>query len=234
MFETLWTTYLYQPLFNVLIWIYNNLTPLNLGWAVVYLAILVRVVLLPFTIMEERNKIRNLRLVEAVKEIERGYKSDHILKKEEIRKVLKKRKVQPWLTVIVLGAQLLVLVLLYQVFLQGITGERVFRTLYSWVNFPGKINTVFFGFDLGTRHDIVWSGAVGVFLFLEIYLNFRINRLRVTQADLLYLILFPLFVWWLLWILPMVKSLFVLTSLLFSVLVHQFMKMTMFKKAAAH
>src|SRR3989344_3865333 len=134
MFEALWNTYLYQPLFNTLIWIYNNFTAQNFGWAVVYLAILVRVVLLPFTIMEERNKIRNLRLVDAVKEVERGYKSDPILKKEEIRKVLKKRKVQPWLTVVVLGAQLLVLVLLYQVFLQGITGERVFRTLYSFVD----------------------------------------------------------------------------------------------------
>lgn len=224
MFETFWNVYLYQPLFNVLIWIYNNWTSHNLGWAVIYLTVALRVVLLPFTLIEERDKIKNMELMEEIRRLHKGYQNDPILKKEEIRKTLRKRKVRPWARVFELGIQLLVLVLLYQVFLHGIQGDRVFKTLYSWVNFPGPINTIFYGFQLGKRHDILWAGLVGLFLWTEIYVDYTSHKLKPTKADLFYFILFPFFVAWLLWILPMVKSLFVLTSLLFSVVVHQLMK----------
>ena len=46
---------------------------------------------------------------------------------EEIRKIMKKNMVSPWAKVMSLGFQLLVLVLLYQVFIRGITGERVIK-----------------------------------------------------------------------------------------------------------
>ena len=34
-----------------------------------------------------------------------------------------------------LGVQVLVLILLYQVFLRGITGDKMMKILYSWVDF---------------------------------------------------------------------------------------------------
>ena len=58
-FSQFWNVYLYQPLFNFLIWIYNNWTNMNFGWAVVYLTLILRFVLLPFTLINERNRVRN-------------------------------------------------------------------------------------------------------------------------------------------------------------------------------
>ncbi len=232
MLITIWHDFLYQPVFNLLIWIYNNWAGANLGWAVVYLTIVLRVVLLPFTLISEKNRVKNLKLNKDIMRIDKELNNDPVLKKEEIRKVLKSRKVKPWSKIVVLGVQALVLVLLYQVFLRGITGEKILKILYSFVDFPGKINTVFFGFELGADHDLVWSGVVGIFLLIEIYMEFRKRKLGLAKADMYYFLVFPLASFVILWMLPMVKSLFILTSLIISVIIHQFSRLIFRPKKA--
>ena len=177
MLGAFWHDVLYQPLFNLLIWIYNNWTDQNLGWAVVYVTVLLRLALLPFTLITDRNSIRNQELYEEVKEIERSYQTDPVMRREEIRRVLKKRRVQPWSTAIVLGVHALMIVLLYQVFITGLrSSDNVFALLYPSVDFPGPINTIFHGFSLSATHDIIWSGIVALMLAAAIYLGFRRRR----------------------------------------------------------
>lgn len=224
MLITIWNDFLYQPLFNALIWLYNNWTNANLGWAVVYLTIILRFILLPFTLVTEKARARQEDLGHQAEELEKAYRNDPVMRKEEMRKLLRQRRVRPWSKAVVLGVQVLVLILLYQVFLRGITGEKVIKFLYPSVNFPGKINTIFYGFELGKVHDWIWPAIVALFLLVEIYLGLRKNK-AVGKSDLAYFILFPAFSFLALWLLPMVKSLFILTSLIFSVIIHQLSKL---------
>lgn len=232
MFVTIWHDYLYQPLFNILIWIYSNWADHNLGWAVVYLTIMLRMVLLPFTLITERNKTKNEALEKEVLRLNKELHYDQILKKEEVRKLLRQKRVSPWSKIITLGIQVLVLILLYQVFLRGITGEKIMKILYAWIEFPGKINTVFYGFELGELYTMFWPGIVALFLLFEIYLDYRKKKLNLTKADLAYFLLFPAFTFFVLWFLPMVKSLFILTSIIFSDIIHWFSTM-LFKNLRA-
>ncbi|HLD31678.1 MAG TPA: YidC/Oxa1 family membrane protein insertase [Patescibacteria group bacterium] len=222
MLGVIWHDFLYQPLFNLLIWIYNNWTEANLGWAVVYLTILLRLVLLPFTLISEKDRVKNEQVAKEIKRLNRELINDQVLKKEEIRRLLKQKKVKPWSKMVVLLIQILVLVLLYQVFLRGITGDKIMKILYPFIEFPGKINTNFYGFELGQSHDIVWPGFVALLLILEIYFHYRKQKIGLNKADLAYFLIFPLFSFFALWILPMVKSVFILTSILFSAIIHQF------------
>ena len=221
----IWHTYLYQPTFNLLIWIYNNWTDQNLGWAIVYLTCLLRAALLPFTLLNEKANVDNADIGDEILRLEKELANEPELKKEEIRRLLKTKKVHPWSKVMVLGIQALVLVLLYQVFLQGITGEKIMQILYPVVNFPGKMNTIFFGFDLGVSHDIYWSGAVMLILMAEIYSGLKVKNTPLNKADLTYFVLMPVSVFVVLFWLPMVKSLFILTSIVFSFIVHQISKL---------
>ncbi len=218
----IWNDFLYQPLFNLLVWLYNNWTDANLGWAVVYLTIILRIVLLPFTFITEKNKSKNDDVGAELEKVVKDLADDPILQKQELRKVLKRRKVRPWSKAVVLGVQALVLVLLYQVFLRGITGEKVIKILYPSVDFPGKINTMFYGFELGEIHTIFWPALVALFLLVEIYWQYHKHKFVLTKADLVYFLLFPAFSFLILWILPMVKSLFILTTMTFSVIIAQF------------
>ncbi|TAN32733.1 hypothetical protein EPN28_04430 [Patescibacteria group bacterium] len=215
MLSYIWFTFLYQPLFNALVWLYVNVAHQNLGWAVVWLTIFLRVLLLPFTIISYRDVGRQEKAqLEALKAA-RAYQGDLVAQKEIIRDIMRKNRISPWAKVLTLGVQLLVLVLLYQVFVRGITGEKVIKILYPSIDFPGKINTEFYGFDIGARHDFIWAGAAALYLFISIMFASR-HRKHWDGASAVYVVLFPLATFFALWLLPMVKSLFILTTMIFS------------------
>lgn len=215
MLSYIWFTYLYQPLFNALIWIYSNIADKNLGWAVIWLTIFLRFIMLPLTIISERNAVRQEKAEqEAIKAME-AFKHDSVQQQQIVREVMKKYKISPWAKVITLGVQLLVLILLYQVFVRGITGEKVAKILYSFIDFPGKINTVFYGFEIGRVHDWIWAGVAAIYLFIGIFIENRHNK-HWKPGQVTFLFIFPIFTFFALWLLPMVKSLFILTSMIFS------------------
>ncbi|OGH88896.1 MAG: hypothetical protein A2537_01875 [Candidatus Magasanikbacteria bacterium RIFOXYD2_FULL_36_9] len=210
-----WNDYLFVPLVNALIWIYNNMTDHNLGWAVIWLTVGLRILLLPLTIISEHNSTKQEKAEAESLKIAKAFRFDQIAQQEEIRKIIKKNHISPWAKVSALLIQLLVLVLLYQVFLRGITGEKLAKVLYSSIDFPGKINTLFYGFEIGKVHDWIWSGICALYIFIFIIFENR-HQKNWQGGQVVFLFLFPLFTFAVLWYLPMVKALFILTSMIFS------------------
>ena len=219
MFHEFWVKYLFQPLYNLLIYLYwNDFSYFNLGIAVIYLTIILRVILLPLSIISERSKAFYDDLSRKIKEIYTDFANDPVKAKNEVRKLLRKNQIRPWAKVIVLGVQLLVLIVLYQVFLGGIGGVDKYHLLYPFVTEPEFINVNFLIFDI-SKHSVILSGLVGVVLFLEIAVSQASRSEFLTRRDVLYRFFFPLFVFALLVILPAVKALFILTSILFSIII---------------
>jgi YidC/Oxa1 family membrane protein insertase len=241
LFSHVWQIYLYQPLVNMLVYLYNTVAGQNLGWAVVSLTICLRILLLPLSIMSERNEIVAEDLDDEVKEVERRYRADPVQLKENIRALMKKHHIRPWAKTIALAIQLLVLVLLYQVFLAGITGAQLIKILYSFVDYPGRLNSIFFSmpfgaetitFNIGDR-SVLWAGLVAVVLIVDIVFKLRSSHRKLNGSDLTYLIVFPIFSFLVLWYLPMVKALFIITSMSFSYLLTLVRKL-FWGKADAH
>jgi YidC/Oxa1 family membrane protein insertase len=214
MIHFLWQNFLYDPLINILIFIYNNFTDGSLGMAVVILTILLRLVMLPLTIISEKSKGKYKDLDQKVKLILDDRYTDPVKKREIIRDMLRKNQVSPWAKSITLAIQAVVLIVLYQVFMGGINMHK-FANLYSWVYVPDYVNTVFLGFDLGVR-NIYWSAVVAVILFFEIKYEQDNRKAMLQNSEVVYKYAFPLFTFLVLYYLPMVKSLFILTSIIFS------------------
>ena len=214
--QYLWNEYLFTPLFNLLIYLYNNYTFFNLGLAVIYLTIILRIFLLPLSILSEKDKGFRQKLDLQIKDIERDFPNDKVKQKEAIRDLFKQRKIKPWAQVVILGVQFLVLVVLYQVFIGGIQAQ--FQHLYTFISKPDFVNVDFLGFDISKRNFIL-SGLVGVVLFLEITFNQRARKYVLTKSEVIYRIMFPIFCFLLLYYLPSVKSIFILTSIFFSIII---------------
>ncbi|MCX6780570.1 MAG: YidC/Oxa1 family membrane protein insertase, partial [Candidatus Magasanikbacteria bacterium] len=221
----IWQIYLYQPLVNLLVYLYSTVAGQNLGWAVVALTVSLRVVLLPLSIVEGRNEIVIEKMQEDVAIAEKHFRADPMYMKEHIRLLMRKNKIRPWAKTLSLAIQLLVLVLLYQVFITGISGAQLSKILYSFVEYPGRLNTLFFSyqygstpkdfiaFDVGQR-SLFWAALVGVVLVVDIIFKMKKLNQKATGGDLTYLIMFPLASFAILWYLPMVKSLFIFTSMM--------------------
>jgi hypothetical protein len=77
------------------------------------------------------------------------------------------------------------------------------------------MNADFYGFNIGVTHDWIWAGLAAVYLLISIYWDNR-GQTKWQKSEFYYLIFFPLFTFVALWWLPMVKSLFILTSMIFS------------------
>lgn len=214
-----WNDALYEPLLNVLIGIYNTVGVSNLGVAVVWLTVIIRLFLLPLSFIEERNRERYNDVARKWQELVKDIPSDVVLRRELLRKYLKEKRVSPWARLASMGLQLLVLVLLYQVFIGGFQAPETFP-LYSFVERPEMIVTSFFGlFDIGQRNAIA-ALAVAAFLFVTIILEQRERKGIVTRSHLYYRIFFPAFTFGALFVLPSVKSVFIFTSMLFTQALH--------------
>ncbi len=221
MLTFIWFSFLYQPLFNALIWLYSNVAGQNMGWAVIWLTLFLRCALLPLTIVSERNAYKEARAEKEAVKAALAFKNDPVAQKEAVRRIIKKNKISPWAKVATLAIQALVLILLYQVFVRGISGEKIFRTLYAFIDAPGKINNIFYGFDIGKRYDTLWAGVCAAYMFAYIIVEKR-GRRHWQPSEAIFLFAFPLFIFFALWILAMVKSLFILTSMIFSDIVTLF------------
>ncbi len=185
--------------------------------AVIELTIALRIALLPLNVQAERNTAKYERLEQEVVDLQTRFKNDPVEANEHVRALLKARKVSPWAKTAILLIQLLVFIILYQVFLSGINSHL--GHLASWVgDVQLPVNTKFFGFELGHR-NVFWALSVGLLLFLEISHQQKKVAHLMHKPDAVYRYTFPLFTVVVLSILPMVKSLFVLTSMLFSLAV---------------
>lgn len=210
----LWHDVLYQPLLNALFFLYNTVASENLGLAVIELTVAIRLVLLPLSILSERKAVRLASLSKQIDGATAQFKNDPIKQREVTRRILKEQKVNPWAKAVVLAVQILVLVLLYQVFLGGLRPEKL-NALYGFIRRPDFIDTSFLGFDVGQR-NLWWAVAVGVILFIEIVIAQRDRRRTLERRDVLYRYAFPIAAAVVLAKLPMVKSVFILTSMAFS------------------
>lgn len=209
----LWDNVLYGPLLNALMWLYNTAAGENLGLAVVLLTVALRLVLLPLSVVAERDSYEFDKLTPDIERINQETLHDSVQRKERIRELLKERKLHPWAKVWGILVQGLVLVVLYRVFVDGIRLHLV--DLYSWIPRPTDVNTIFLGQDIGER-SVLWAAVVGITLFAEILIEQKRAPGQLTRNDMLYALFFPLFTFLVLWWLPAVKSLFIYTSMLFS------------------
>lgn len=203
----IWRDLLVTPLLDLLIFLYDTVAFGNLGVAVIEMTFLLRLVLMPLNIKAEKDAARYEQLEPRVAEIQERFAYDGVLAKEHIREFLKQQKVSHWAKALILLIQLAVLVSLYQVFLRGIDYGR------SW-----PVNQTFLGSELSER-NFLWALAVGIFLFLDISYRQRKVAHLLTAQDAVYRYAFPAFTVVVLSMLPMVKSLFVLTTMVFSLMV---------------
>ena len=206
-------TILVVPLVNVLMFFYDTVAFGNLGVAVIELTIALRLALLPLTIVSEADA-RTYEMLDAeVDRIQKHFRNDPVQAQEQVRGLLKKHRVNYWAKALVLLIQLAALIVLYKVFIRGIYANL--DGLYSWVSRPEEVNAAFFGFELGQR-NFWWSLAVGVILYIEIVIDQRKVEHLLGKRDAVYRYGFPIFTVLILSLLPMVKSIFILTSMFFS------------------
>jgi YidC/Oxa1 family membrane protein insertase len=149
------TIVLYQPLFNLLFFLAWLVPGHSIGWAIILVTLLVRVLLLPSSIkmLHEQARMRALQpKLEALKNEHGSNKEAH---SKAVMELYAAEKVSPLGGCLPMLVQLPILLVLYRVFIHGLAGTDTASLLYSFTPHLASINTHWLGLDISKPEKFI-------------------------------------------------------------------------------
>ena len=135
----------YQPLFNLLVFLYNVIPGRDIGVAIIVLTLAIKLLLHPFTKKSAHYQKGMQALSPQLKKLKEQHKDKPDVLTKETMKLYKETGVSPFGGCLPILIQLPLLIGLFQVFRAGFT-QSALVDLYSFVQNPGVINPLFLGF----------------------------------------------------------------------------------------
>ena len=174
MFATIWNTIFYHPILNIVLASYHLLWD-NLGLAIIAIAILFRLILLPFMKRQTEMTKKMSTLQPQLKELQKKYKNNPQKLSQEQMKLYKKVGYNPLGCLVTFVPQLLILSVLIQVIRNVTNGslDGIYPFVSNWINNGSEIviNTRFLVWDLTKSYNDVAAefgrfAAVSLFYLL--------------------------------------------------------------------
>ncbi|MDO8659486.1 MAG: YidC/Oxa1 family membrane protein insertase [Candidatus Parcubacteria bacterium] len=141
----LYHEFLFRPLFNLLIFLYNIIPGGDFGLAIILLTLIVRFIFFPLSIKALVSQKELGKLQPKIKELQDKYKNDKQALGKATMELYKEHKVNPFGGCLPILVQLPVLIALYSALGSGLKPES-FSALYSFIDNPGAIKQIAFGF----------------------------------------------------------------------------------------
>jgi len=213
----------YKPLLNGLLFLTSTLPFNDLGFAVIFLTILVRLILLPFTHKTLKTQQVMKKLEPDIKNIQNSNKNREEQAKE-LMNLYKSHGINPFSGFFSLFLQLPILIALYHVFWKGLPFK--ITEVYSFLSIPGTINTVFLGFISLTEANVGMAllAAISQFWQAKLAIPPKVNQSKqgdmagMMQKQMLYV--FPVMIFFIAYKLPAAVSLY-WTSMNIFAIVHE-------------
>lgn len=160
----LFNIFLYRPLVNILIFIYQVIPGNDFGIAIIILTGLVRMILYPVSAKGIRAQRILNNIQPEIKDLQKKYKEDKEKQVKETLALYKKHKTSPFSGFLPLLIQLPIMIALYRIF-SGIQTVDLASVLYSFVPYPGEINFFFLGLMDLTKIGITETNGYTTLLF---------------------------------------------------------------------
>ncbi len=137
--QTIWNTFIYQPIYNTLIFIAQHVTAQDVGLAVIAVTVIIRFILLPISKKSIVSQYK-MRLLEPKLQAIREKKLDKQQEAQEQFALYKQEGINPFSGCLYMLIQLPILFALYFVFFKGVDQPQ---HLYSFLTTEGLQNTLF-------------------------------------------------------------------------------------------
>ena len=154
----------YQPLYNVLIFLYDFIPGGDFGVAIVVVTVLIKTALIPLSKKQIESQKKMQDIQPKLKEIQNKYKDNKEKQTKEIMRFYKENKVNPLSGCLPMIFQIVFLIAIYRVIINISNAGLVANSgdLYSFVKNPGEINKMFLGVvDLSSPSLIIAVLAAG-------------------------------------------------------------------------
>lgn len=133
------------PILNLLIYFYQTIAFHDLGLAIIFVTLAIRLILYPFFHTGAKQQMLMQRIQPHVKKIQEQHKDDREKQAQALMALYKEHGVNPFSSFLLLIIQLPILLALYRIILYELAGTAALTGLYSFVHAPTSINAMFLG-----------------------------------------------------------------------------------------
>lgn len=158
--SNLFHTFLYEPILNLLVFLYNVVPGHDLGIAIILLTIIIKIVLLPLSKQSIKSQKALQELQPKINEIKAKYASN----KEEMGRAMmdlyKQNKVNPFSSCLPLLIQLPFFFAVFKVFKDGLN-ETTLNFVYPFIDKPQEISSTFLGLVDLSKPSVVLAVLAG-------------------------------------------------------------------------
>lgn len=220
----LYHTFFFDPLYNILVLLFNFLPFVDAGIVIILLTVLVRVIIFPLSRKAVLTQVRMSEIAPDLALIKEKYKDKAEEQAKRTLALYREKGVNPFSGILVIIIQIPVIFALYQIFLHF--PEVNSSILYSFVAAPVGISTTFLGFlDISTKSiPLALLAAVSTFFQFQVSMrgqtkpkgnSFGDNLTRNMQTQMKYF--FPVIVFFISYSISGAIALYWLTTNLFSI-----------------
>lgn len=225
-------TILYEPIYNILMFIINNITLGDVGFAIILVTIIVKFALAPLSKKSIRSQLLMKKMEPELKQIKKDFPN----KEEQAKKTFelyKKYGTNPFSGCLIVLIQIPVIFALYYVFYKGLRVDE--SSLYAFIEAPKNLSMIFLGVLDLSKASLFMGVLTGVSQFAQGYFstmktnkNVEVVKSKEEKADFQEQIsesmqmnikyILPIFVGFIAWKLSAAIALYWIVSNTFSIL----------------
>src|SRR3990167_7587577 len=157
---------LYRPILNLLVYLYNVIPGHDIGLAIIFVTLIIRLVLYP----SFRSSLKSQKALQEIQpkmeEVKDKHKDDKQAQMEAMMKVYKEHKVNPLSSCLPLIIQLPVILALFQV-LNTQLPKTTIEGLYTFINNPGSLDPVTFGIVNLANPNAILAAVAAILQFIQ-------------------------------------------------------------------
>lgn len=135
----------YQPILNLLVFLYNIVPGHDIGLAIILMTLVIKLILLPLSKQSIKSQKALQELQPKIDEIKKKYAGNKEEQGRAMMQLYKQEKVNPFSSCLPLLIQLPFLWAVFMVFRAGLSGQSL-SLVYSFIYRPEFINTMSLGF----------------------------------------------------------------------------------------
>lgn len=158
---------LYQPILNFLVLIYNFTPGHDIGVAIIVMTVIIKLVLYPFSLKSIKSQKALQDIQPKIEDLKIKYKDQKEKLAQEMMILYKNEKVSPFSSCLPLLIQLPFLFAVFEVFRSGLSNGSL-EVLYPFVNNPGNLNPIAFGFWDLSKPQIILAVLAGLAQFWQV------------------------------------------------------------------
>jgi len=166
MFSQIFNIVFYQPILNLLVFLYNIVPGHDIGLAIIIMTVIIKLILLPLSKQSIKSQKSLQELQPKIDEIKKKYADNKEEQGRAMMQLYKQNKVNPFSSCLPLLIQLPFLWAVFMVFRAGLSGQSL-NLVYSFIYRPESINTISLGFINLAKSNVVLAVLAGLAQFWQ-------------------------------------------------------------------